>query len=136
MQNKRLISLAAVSLLMACGSDQLFQTDRMTGCYAMDSGKTPGLRVSRDSGRYRLAIRARDNWEVLPESLRAAKTEELDDLFRADTGSVAESLIAPEGASGLFRLKKGATLQGKSLNTEYVAFVVLAGAPVYKVACP
>lgn len=103
----------------------------------MDSGTTiPALRASKDSGRYQLAIREGDKWEVHPESIRAARPDELDDLFRADTANVAESLIAPEGALGLFRMKKGATLQGKPMNTEYVAFVVLGAGPVYKVDCP
>ena len=101
----------------------------------MDSGKTPAFRVSKDSGRYRLAIWEANKWAVHPESLRAARPEELDDLFRADTASVVESLIAPEAASGLFRFKKGATLQGKPISTEYVAFMLLVGGPVYKVAC-
>ena len=62
--------------------------------------------------------------------------DELDDLVRADTVNVAESLIVQEGASGLFRLKKGATFEDKPINTEYVAYLMLAGGPVYKVDCP
>lgn len=108
----------------------------MVGCYAEDSGKAPEIRVSKDAGRYRLAVRESDKWEVFPDSLRPAMPDELDDLFRADTASVAESLIAPEGATGLFRLKKGATIGGDSVNTEYFVFIVLGGGPVYKVDCP
>lgn len=136
MRNDRLTSLAVVGLLFACGNGQLLQSDRMVGCYATDSGKAPDLKVLKDSGRYRFAVRQGEKWEVQPESLRAARMDELDDLFRADTSNVAESLIAPEAVSGLFRLKKGATFQGKPINTEYVAFLVVAGGPVYKVDCP
>jgi hypothetical protein len=130
-----LSSLAAV-FLIACGNNQLFQTDRMIGCYAEDSGKAPDIRVSKDSGRYRLAIREEDKWEVFPDSLRPAVPDELDDLFGDDTASVAESLIVPEGATGLFRLTRGATIGGSPVNTEYFAYIVLGGGPVYKVACP
>jgi hypothetical protein len=121
---------------MACGNNQLLQTDKMIGCYAQEAGKGAEIRVSKDSGRYRLAIRESEKWEVFPDSLRPAVSDELDDLFGADTATVVESLIVPEGASGLFRLKKGATIEGKPVTTEYFAFIVLGGGPVYKVACP
>ena len=136
MRNHRLISLAAVLFLMACGNDQLFKTDRMTGCYTLDSASAPELRVWKDSGRHRLAIRASDKWDVHPNSLRAAQAEELYGLFRADTANVAESLITGQGGAGLFRLKKGATFDGKPVNAEYIAFLMFGSGPVYRVVCP
>ena len=121
---------------MACGNDQLFQSDRMSGCYADDSAKAAGIRVSKDSGRLQFAIREANAWQVHPESLRAGTAADLRSVFGADTAKVVESLVAPEGGIGLFRLKKGSTVDGKTLNTDYVAFLLLVAVPVYKVKCP
>jgi hypothetical protein len=54
---------------------------------------------------------------------------------RADTAKVVESLVVPEAGLGLFRLKKGSTIGGKALNTDYVAFALLVTVPVDKVEC-
>lgn len=131
-----LFSLATASLLMACGNGQLFQSDRMSGCYADDSGKAAAIRVAKDSGRFQFAIRETNAWQVHPESARAATAGDLRSVFGADTAKVAESLVAPEGGLGLFRLKKGSTVDGKTLNTDYVAFLLLVTVPVYRVGCP
>ena len=136
MRNRLSVSIATASLLTACGNDQLFQSDRMSGCYADDSGKAAGFRVSKDSGRLRFAIREANAWQVHPESLRVASAGDLGSVFGADTAKVVESLVALEGGLGLFRLKKGSTIDGKTLNTDYVAFFLLAAVPVYKVECP
>ena len=131
-----LVSLAAASLLTACDNGQLFQSDRMSGCYADGLGKAAGFRVSKDSGRFQFAIREANAWQVHPESLRAASAGDLRSVFGADTAKVVESLVAPEGGLGLFRLKKGSTVDGKTLNTDYVAFFLLVTVPVYKMECP
>ena len=57
-------------------------------------------------------------------------------MFGADTAKVVESLVAPEGGLGLFRLKEKPTINGKIVNTDYVAFHLLVTVPVYKVGCP
>ena len=136
MPNALLSSVATALLLTACGNDQLFQTDRMSGCYADDSGKAAGMRVLKDSGRFQFALPGANAWQVHPESLRAATAADLRSVFGADTVKVVESLVAPEGGLGLFRLKQGSTLGGKTLNTDYVAFLLLVAVPVYKVECP
>lgn len=136
MRNRQLVSLAVASILTACGNGQLFQSDRMIGCYADDSGKAAGMRVLKDSGRFQFALPGANAWQVHPESLRAATAADLRSVFGADTTIVAESLVAAGGDLGLFRLKEGSTVGGKTLNTDYVAFLVLVTVPVYKVACP
>lgn len=136
MRNGLLVSLPTALLLMACGNDQLFQRDRMSGCYADDSGKAAGIRVTKDSGRFQFVVRQANAWQVHPESLRAGTAGDLRSVFGADTAKVVESLVAPEGGLGLFRLKQGSTVGGKTLNTDYVAFLVLVAVPVYKVGCP
>ena len=136
MRNRLLVSLATASLLTACDNGQLFQRDRMSGCYTDDSGKAAEIRVSKDSGRLRFAIREANAWQVDPDSLRAATAADLRDVFGADTAKVVESLVAPEGGLGLFRLKEKPTVDGKNVNTDYVAFILLVAVPVYKVQCP
>jgi hypothetical protein len=56
-------------------------------------------------------------------------------VFGADTAKVVENLVVPEAGLGLFRLRKGSTIDGKALNTDYVAFALLVTVPVYKVEC-
>ena len=136
MRNRLLVSLATALLLTACGNDQLFQRDRMSGCYADDSGKAAGIKIAKDSGRLRFAVRLANAWQVHPESLRAATAGDLRSVFGADTAKVVESLVAPEGGLGLFRLKEKPTFNGKTVNTDYVAFLLLVAVPVYKVSCP
>lgn len=137
MRNRLLVSLATASLLMACGNDQLFQSDRMSGCYADGVGKAAAIRVAKNSGRLQFAIREANAWQVHPESLRAASAADLRIVFGADTAGVVESLVALKAGLGLFRLKKGSVVfQGETLNTDYVAFLLLVTVPVYKVGCP
>jgi hypothetical protein len=136
MHFRPLALIASALFVVGCESGQVFQTSKMVGCYAKESGGAAIIKIAEDSGRHRFALREEGHWEVQSESLRAGRNDELDDYFGADTTIVVESLLDPEGAGGLFRLKKGATFEDKPLTTEYVVFLVLAGSPVYRVACP
>lgn len=127
-----LLSLTVV----ACGTGNPLTPDRMVGCYALKALEPAGLRIRKDSGQYRVALREGTGWNEEDSPLRAATGPELHDLFGADTTKVIENLVLPEGGFGLFRVRPGVMFLGDTVKSDYVAFLLLGGSAVRKVPCP
>lgn len=110
-------------------------SDPMAGCYAVEKGKRPEIRISKESGEYYAALRKADGWDKSKEPLRRATDQELKALFDAEAVHIADSLVVKNGPFGVFRAKPAAKIIGKDPSSDYLAFLFLGGGVVFKVNC-
>lgn len=132
---KRLIevsSLAVVFLLaIFSASCTARSVDALVGEYALKPEGPAEVKISRNGDQFVASVRQGSGWSR-PESLVVCTEADYAQLFGPGWKQIEPvGLRATNGPFGIFRVKKGATAQGRTFKTGYFMFA-LGGGDVYK----
>lgn len=128
---KLLLTSIAIIVFAACSGAN---KQEFIGCYALQEDGQAELKITYDGDKAYVSITKRDGWSK-PEGLHVGTIEELKPLFGSDAERIKSSLISDKEPFGIFQVTPGEVYGGQKAETEYLAFVIFGGGPVYKVDC-
>lgn len=110
--------------------------DKMAGCYATKKDTPADFRIEKQAGQYYASFRKSDGWKREDEALSQLAPEELKKALKKDADKVDMAIAYPKGGFALFRFKKGATVEKKDPNSDFIALIFIGAGPVYQTNCP
>ena len=106
----------------------------LAGCYSLDQGGDPWLRIEETDGTYTVTLKDRDGWNE-GSSLHPGTQKELSGIFENDSSRIKSSLIADEGLFALFHVQAGEVYGGYKAKTDYITYILIGAGSAYKNDC-
>lgn len=132
MRSGKIVFLALVfAVLVGCTAET---TEIFSGCYTVNKGEPPFLKIAKEGAKYALYLRSGNQWsKAVP--LHAGTEKEQQAAFGKDAAKIKASLIAENNPIAVFRITAGDTIAGKKVDSDYFAMLIVGAGPVYKIPC-
>lgn len=105
--------------------------DSLIGEYALESGGRAEVKISKSGDHLVVTVREGDSW-ARPAALVVCKEQDYTELFGSSWRQIEPmGLRAIDSPFGIFRVKKGATVNGHTFKTGYFLFFLSVG-DIYK----
>lgn len=142
MKHRKGLSLFVALTLCGCGDDGSNRIslpsvlpDKMEGCYATSKEGAPEIDIEKISGKYYASFRKDGGWEKEQEALSVANSSEAKKLFGKNADKIDMALVLRKGAFGIFKFHSGASVRGKSAESDYMALIFFGAGPVFPTNC-
>ncbi len=108
---------------------------QLLGCYAQSVDGSVSLRISQEDDRYTASSIQEGQWGN-PSELIPLSEEQLDKMGPEMKGILVAMLSGKLGIPAFVRVKKGATIQGMTAESEFLLIAPQVGGPLFPRECP